>query len=227
MRPKATTIIHGPWCDGLGSPQHWEFSVPVSRMSGESTMYPKLKTAAAMGVVLTGLFGLVRTGMVVRLGGDGIPQVPARRNPRHRRGTPVRDLFLPDRSAGLPARRYRKTYGRLAARRRCHFLSPQRPGKALVLAAAPSRADRRRPGTHIPGPDHRPLRSPPEGCIGRLRDHRSQRSCRIHGDIQGPARVRRHDGAAPDRAPGRGRGGPTLHLRPWLLWLRLLREPGT
>ena len=27
-------------------------------------MYPKLKTAAAMGVVLTGLFGLVRTGMV-------------------------------------------------------------------------------------------------------------------------------------------------------------------
>src|SRR5512135_1320433 len=53
----------------------------------------------------------------------------------------ARDLFLPDRSAGLPARRYRKTYGRLAARRRCHFLSPQRPGKALVLAAAPSRAD--------------------------------------------------------------------------------------
>ena len=161
-----------------------------------------------------------------RARGNETCQVLAGRLARHRRWAPVRGLLLPDRGEGLPARRCRRLGQHLASRRECHLLPPRCTGKALVLAATPSRAGHSRSGARVTGPDHRPRQSPPKGSDGGLRDCRPRRPDRRHGDIQSPARVHHHDGPTADRAPRRGRVGSSLYLRPGILWIRLLRLPG-
>ena len=228
MPPKADLLIDVPGCDGLGSPPHREFSVYLSRMSGESVMRSTLKIVAAMaGVVLTGLFGLDRTRAGRRPGGNETYQVLAGRLARHRRWAPVRGLLLPDRGAGLPARRCRKAAvntSRLAGS--ATFYHPDAPGRPWF-----SRPLHPEPATAGQVPASLDLtiglaKAPQKGATVAFEIVGLGGHDRRHGDVQSPARVHHHDGPAADRAPRRGRVGSSLYLRPGILWIRLLRLPG-
>ena len=190
-------------------------------------MYPKLKTAATVGVVLTGLLAFFRSGLVSAQEETEIPKSSRGGILATAEGHRFEIFFFPTGARVFPLDGTGKPTDASRLAGGATFYHPNAPGRPWF-----SRPLHHEPTAAGQAPTSLDLiiglsKAPQKGASVVFEITGLSRSRRIDGDIQGPARVRRHDGAAADRAPGRGRGGPTLHLRPWLLWLRLLREPGT
>ena len=192
-------------------------------MSGESTMYPKLKTVATVGVVLTGLIGLALSGMARAREETEFPKSPRGGILATAEGHRFEIFFYPTGVRVFPLDGTGKPTDASRLSGGATFYHPNAPGRPWF-----SRPLYHEPTAAGQAPTSLDLsiglsKAPQKGAwvafeITGLSHHAGSTAT-----FKVPARVRRHDGAAADRAPGRGRGGPTLHLRPWLLRLRLLR----
>ena len=144
---------------------------------------------------MTSLFGLGRARLVAAEEEAKLLLFQSRRDSCCHRGTSLRGLFLPDRSAGLPARCCCKHRRHLEAYRTRDCFLPRCPARAPADTTAPSRADRYRCRAIVIGREHRPCGCAREGHDGRLRDHGSSRFDNdFQRSVHGPAGIRRQDG---------------------------------